>query len=120
VIRARGKVQKGDAFEPAVGRENPRGEKPKRAWGSLLGVNNPWEAEPIHVGKKSLERRSEMETSQSKAQERKSDGKRSLDSREGSFEGKSPRALNVEKYVQGSRERRSRREGSQTLRMEPL
>jgi len=45
----------------AVLRENPRGEKPKRAMKSLFRVNNPKKGDWLHVRIKSLERRIEVE-----------------------------------------------------------
>jgi len=84
------------------GREDPRGEKPKRAWGSFFEMNNLRKGIRLQTGKKSLERRVEVATLVRKAQERKGDGKPSFDrAEERSSEGKSPRALKVEIDHQG-------------------
>jgi len=89
----------------AVLGEGPRGEKPKRAKRFLFRVNNPGEGDWLHVRMKSLERRTEVEAFWEEAQERRGDRKRSFDSREEEgFEGRIPRALRVERYLQGSEE----------------
>jgi hypothetical protein len=86
----------------AGGGEDLRGEKPKRAKGCLFGMNNPGKGIRLQAGRKSLERRVDWETGSQEAQERRDSGKPGFDRfEEQSSEGRSPRALKVERHLQG-------------------
>jgi hypothetical protein len=102
--------------------EPERTEQPRRARAS------PWTNPPrsrkhgFFGGRKPLERRVEAGRFSRKAQERSGELETGLriTEKEESSEGRSPRVLDPERGIQGMGELGSRREGSQTLRVELL